>query len=100
MDGGHSCGISWGLGEAWEGCRGCWCHTFPSPLLPHHKGPVNAKGEDAVHGELTPHYPLQGSGLEVQDGRIWLPSSISLYSPRQAVLSSSDDSVKRCLEWQ
>lgn len=33
------------------------------------------------HGQLTPHYPLQGSGLEVQGARVWLSSGIVPVSP-------------------
>lgn len=32
-------------------------------------------------GQLTPHYPLQGSGLEVQDAGVWLSTGIAPFSP-------------------
>ena len=72
--------------RAWEGCRGCWCHIFPSSLLPQHKRPSQCQGVGgAVHGQLTPHYPIERLGLEGQHGGVWPPSSLFPFSPRQAV---------------
>lgn len=63
---------------------------FPTSTPPT---PQRGPSKGAGHGQLTPHAPLEGSGPEVQDAGVWLPSSSVPSRPGQPVPSSSDELV-------
>lgn len=72
---------------------------FPTAAPPTPRQAQRVPGKGAGHGQLTPCAPLKGSGLEVQEAGVWLPSRCVPSRPGQPVPSSSEELVERRLPW-
>lgn len=80
-----------GLGEGLGRLPRMLVSHFPILTPPKPQRAQRVPWRGAVHGQLSPHHPAEGSGLEGQDGGVWLPSKH---------LPPSDESVKKHLKWK